>query len=250
MDKKINSRIQKLAFLLNQMDKIHLRDAAEILNVSEMTIRRDLNGDTDSVVLLGGYIVKNPQQNTDKRYFVAEQQTKHIAEKMHIGSLASELVQEGDVVFFDCGSTVPFIASQINSSIKFTALCCSLNTFMVLQDKPNCEVILCGGSYSRNNSFFSPLHLSSELDAVCTTKAFISAAGVDIKQGVTCFNFNEAKIKAKAMVKSRQNILVFDHSKLNQVQQAYIGELTQFDMIISNNTLPPQFECGGVEVRW
>ena len=61
MDKKIQSRIQKLEFLLKQMDKIHLRDAADILGVSEMTIRRDLNAYTGSVVLLGGYVVKNPQ---------------------------------------------------------------------------------------------------------------------------------------------------------------------------------------------
>lgn len=61
MDKKIQSH-SKIRLLLKQMDKIHLRDAATILNVSEMTIRRDLASDTGSVVLLGGYIVKNPQK--------------------------------------------------------------------------------------------------------------------------------------------------------------------------------------------
>ncbi len=249
MEKKSNPRIQKLAFLLKQMDKIHLRDAADILNVSEMTIRRDLNGDTDaSVVLLGGYIVSNPQQNPDKRYLIAEQQTKNIAAKMHLGALAAPLVQDGDVVFFDCGSTIPFIISQINNGIKFTALCCSLNTFMALQDKPNCEVILCGGHYSRHNSFFNPLHLSGELDRICTTKAFISAAGVDIKQGVTCFNFDEAKIKAKAMAKTQQAILAFDHTKLHKVRQAYIGELGQFDLIVSDHTLPVEFAADPAKI--
>lgn len=58
---KMTSRIQKLEFLLKQMDKIHLRDAAEMLNVSEMTIRRDLVSCASSVILLGGYIVKDPK---------------------------------------------------------------------------------------------------------------------------------------------------------------------------------------------
>lgn len=242
MDKKTQSRIQKLEFLLKQMDKIHLRDAADILNVSEMTIRRDLNTHTGSILLLGGYIVKDLQKSNENSYQIFEQESKHIAEKMHIGRIAAEMVEEGDVIFFDCGSTIPFIASQIDSSIKFTALCCSINTFMVLQEKPNCELILCGGNYSRHNSFLTPIQLSNELNAICTNKSFISAAGVDAKQGVTCFNFEEAKTKQKAMAKSKQSILVFDHSKVNKIQQAYVADIGQFDLLISDQQLPTEFE--------
>ncbi len=144
MDTKTNSRIQKLEFLLKQMDKIHLRDAAEILNVSEMTIRRDLGTEPGSLVLLGGYIVKDPQHLNENSYFILEQQNKNIVQKMQIGKLAAEQIKEGDVVFFDCGSTIPFIASQISDSLQFTALCCSINTFMVLQEKRQCNLILCG----------------------------------------------------------------------------------------------------------
>lgn len=242
MDKKVKSRIQKLEFLLKQMDKIHLRDAANILNVSEMTIRRDLNAETGSVVLLGGYIVRDPQKNSDNNsYQIFEQEAKHIAEKMEVGRLAAELVKEGDIVFFDCGSTIPFIASQIDPSIKFTALCCSINTFMVLQEKPHCEVILCGGNYSRNNSFLVPIQLKNELDVICTTKAFISAAGIDAKKGVTCFNFDEAKTKEKAMEKTKESILVIDSSKINQVQKAYINEISKFDKIVCDQPLPSYF---------
>jgi len=241
MDTKAQSRIHKLEFLLKQMDKLHLRDAAEILNVSEMTIRRDLNTCTGSIVLLGGYIVKDPLQNNDNSYQIFEQETKHIAEKMHIGHIAAKLIQENDVVFFDCGSTIPFIASQIDSSLKFTALCCSINTFMILQEKPNCDVILCGGRYSRHNSFLNSIQINNELNAICTTKAFISAAGVDAKQGVSCFSFDEVKTKQLAMSKTAQSILVFDHSKVNKVQQAYISELNQFDLVITNLALPEQF---------
>ncbi|WP_386691682.1 MULTISPECIES: DNA-binding transcriptional repressor DeoR [unclassified Lonepinella] len=241
MDKKTQSRLEKLEFLIKQMDKLHLRDAANILNVSEMTIRRDLNTSTGSVVLLGGYIVKDPQKPNENGYQIFEQETKHIAEKMQVGKLAAELVQENDVVFFDCGSTIPFIASQINTSIKFTALCCSINSFLLLQEKPNCDVILCGGHYSRHNSFLTPIQVNTELDAICTTKAFISAAGVDSQQGVTCFNLDEAKTKHKAMAKTQQSILVFDHSKINKVQQAYVGDLVQFDLLVCDQTLPAVF---------
>ncbi|OOF55265.1 DNA-binding transcriptional repressor DeoR [Rodentibacter genomosp. 2] len=241
MDSKISSRIQKLEFLLKQMDKLHLREAAEILNVSEMTIRRDLNATASSIVLLGGYIVRDPQLQSSNQYLITEQQNKNIAEKMQVGKVAAALVEDDDVIFFDCGSTIPFVASQIPNSVKFTALCCSINTFMVLQDKPNCRLILCGGDYSRENSFLTPVQNNTEIDRICTTKAFISAAGVDIKQGVTCFKLNETQIKLKAMAKTQCSILVFDDSKVGKVRESYVGELNQFDQVICNLPLPPEF---------
>lgn len=61
-DIKERARLQKLEYLLKQLDKIHVRDAAEILNVSEMTIRRDISNSRDTFVLLGGYIIKISQK--------------------------------------------------------------------------------------------------------------------------------------------------------------------------------------------
>lgn len=241
VETKTHSRIQQLAFLLKQMDKIHLRDAASILHVSEMTIRRDLVSEPGSLILLGGYIVKDPQRLNENSYFIFEQQSKNIAQKMQIGKLAAEQIKEGDIVFFDCGSTVPFIASQISDSLAFTALCCSINTFMVLQEKNQCQLILCGGHYSRDNAFLESLTLQHELDAICPSKAFISAAGIHHQKGVTCFNFSEARVKAKVMQKSQYNILVFDDSKINKVQKAYIGEIDQFDLVVCNSPLPEHF---------
>ncbi|MGC6342664.1 DNA-binding transcriptional repressor DeoR [Bisgaard Taxon 45] len=238
---KMTSRIQKLELLLKQMDKLHLRDAAEMLNVSEMTIRRDLVSCASSVILLGGYIVKDPKMHGHRGYRIFEQQEKHTAEKMYLGKLAASLIEEGDVVFFDCGSTIPFIATHIDDGLKFTALCCSINAFLALQDKPNCELILCGGHYSRHNAFLNNIQRHSELEMICTNKAFISAAGVDIKQGVTCFNFDEAKAKQKAMAKTQQAFLLVDHSKFNQVEQAYIAELSAFDMVICDQPAPSLF---------
>ncbi|OZN24575.1 hypothetical protein CFY87_07595 [Actinobacillus seminis] len=74
-DIKERARLQKLEYLLKQLDKIHVRDAAEILNVSEMTIRRDISNSRDTFVLLGGYIIKISQKSNN--YFLLEQQDKN-----------------------------------------------------------------------------------------------------------------------------------------------------------------------------
>ncbi|SPY33946.1 DNA-binding transcriptional repressor DeoR [Pasteurella canis] len=238
---KMNSRIQKLEFLLKQMDKIHLREAAEILKVSEMTIRRDLSSSASSIILLGGYIVKDPKKQNNKQYQIFEHQGKNTTEKVKLAKVAASLIEEGDVVFFDCGSTIPFIAAEIEHHLKFTAVCCSINAFIALQEKPNCDVILCGGRYSRHNAFLMPIQSRTELEIIRTNKAFISAAGVDLKQGVTCFNFDEAKVKQVAMSKTQQSILVIDHAKFHQIQQAYIANLDAFDILVCDKSVPTEF---------
>lgn len=233
---KGNYRIKKLELLLKQVDKIHLREASAILNVSEMTIRRDLVS-TKSMSLLGGYIVNEIKNN----YFLLEQQDKNVVEKMEVGKLASALIEEGDVIFFDCGTTIASLASQISDEIKFTAICCSINTFMILQEKINCNIILCGGHYSRDNSLVTSIQNYSILDSICTTKAFIATSGVDKQQGLTCFRFSEAQVKQKAMAKTQKKILVFDHTKFKQVHSAYIGQLDEFDLIVCNRAIPEEF---------
>lgn len=239
-DKKSNNnRVQQIDFLLNQVDKLHLRDASEILDVSEMTIRRDISSADSNLILLGGYIVRKSQKVNS--YFLLEQQNKNISEKMKLGKLAASLIEDGDIVFFDCGTTVAFIASQIPESVKFTAVCCSINTFLILQENLHCDIILCGGAYSRDNALITSIQPQSIIHSVCTTKAFIATSGADPQYGLTCFKFSEAKIKQEAMMKTKQKILVFDHSKFNQVHSAYIGEMTDFDIVVCDKQIPEEF---------
>ena len=58
---------------------------------------------------------------------------------------------------FDCGTTTPWIIEAIDNELPFTAICYSLNTFLVLQEKPQCRVILCGGEFHASNAIFKPL---------------------------------------------------------------------------------------------
>lgn len=224
-------RLKKLDFLLKQKKQIHLREAAEILGVSEMTIRRDINSGVAPFSLLGGYLVHKEYQTP---YQVVEHQTKQISEKLVLGERAAMLIEEDDIVFFDCGSTIPFIASQIDRTLCFTAICCSLNTFTILAEYPNCRLILLGGEFSRNNVLLQPLNNESELDLIFSDKAFISAAGFSEEKGVSCFDLVEAKLKRKAIAKTKNAILVVDKSKREIVKTAFICHLAEFSQIITN----------------
>lgn len=233
--KQQQERVNKLAQALKLTDKIHLKDAAVMLNVSEMTIRRDLNDGAESIVLLGGYVVNEPRSNDIvSRYLVSDQEDKQVEEKHHLGQVAAQLVKENDTIFFDCGTTIPFVISEIDDDIFFTAICYSLNTFLALQSKPNCKAILCGGIYNANNAIFTSLTRSNELDYLCPNKAFISAAGIHLQKGATCFNLDELPMKHQAIEMPNQKFLLVDQTKFDKIRPAFIGSLTLFDKIITN----------------
>ncbi|WP_370548416.1 DNA-binding transcriptional repressor DeoR [Edwardsiella tarda] len=232
MEARRYDRINRLSQALKRTDKLHLKDAAELLNVSEMTIRRDLAAQNSDVVLLGGYVVLDPKIHQSVRYFVSDQQEKQVKEKRHIGALAAKQVQQDDVVFFDCGTTVPFIIDAIDEQLSFTGVCYSLNTFLALQSKPHCRVILCGGIFNPDSAIFVASDGASELDNLCPTLAFVSAAGISIKQGATCYNLDEITMKRKALLCSRRTILIADASKFGEVRSAWIAPLEQFSALI------------------
>jgi DeoR family deoxyribose operon repressor len=241
MEKRREDRINRLIQALKLSDKIHLKEAAALLGVSEMTIRRDLNAEPAAVVLLGGYVVAEPRSHGVTHYFVSDQQAKQVAEKQRIGMLAAPLINKNDTVFFDCGTTTPAIINAIADHLAFTAVCHSLNTFLALQAKPNCKVILCGGEFKPNNAIFATVGQHNELEHICPNIAFISAAGINLQQGATCFNFDELDMKHKAIAMAQQKILVVDHSKFGQTRPVCIGPLTQFDRIITDRKPESEF---------
>ncbi|WP_054688174.1 DNA-binding transcriptional repressor DeoR [Pantoea stewartii] len=234
METRRDERLRKLALALKRTDKLHLKDAARLLDVSEMTIRRDLSEPTSSVVLLGGYIVSDPRSQPG-HYFVSDQHGQNATRKQQLAQAAAGLIGENDTVFFDCGTTLPYVVDAIPDALPFTAICCAMNTFLALKEKPACHVILSGGEFHADNALFTPVGGQCILDDLCPDLAFISAAGVSHDQGATCYNLNELPMKHHAMRRARHRILVADSSKYGKVLPARIGALSRFDLLVSDS---------------
>ncbi len=79
METRRDERIGQLLAALKRSDKLHLKEAAALLGVSEMTIRRDLSANSAPVVLLGGYIVLEPRSAS--HYLLSDQKTRLVEEK-------------------------------------------------------------------------------------------------------------------------------------------------------------------------
>ncbi len=114
METRRDERISQLIQALKRSDKLHLKEAASLLGVSEMTIRRDLNGHSGPVVLLGGYIVLEPRSAT--HYLLSDQKTRLVEEKRRAARHAAALLEAHQMAFFDCGTTTPWIIDAIDDA--------------------------------------------------------------------------------------------------------------------------------------
>lgn len=100
METKQKERIRRLMELLKKTDRIHLKDAARMLEVSVMTIRRDLSQDDDPLplTLLGGYIVMVNKPTSSTNTPLPAKKT-HYRDDLPVAILAAGLVRENDLVF-------------------------------------------------------------------------------------------------------------------------------------------------------
>lgn len=241
METRRGDRIGQLLQALKRSDKIHLKEAAALLGVSEMTIRRDLSADNAPVVLLGGYIVLEPRSSAVSHYLLSDQKTRLVDEKRKAARLAAELARPHHTLFFDCGTTTPWIIDALDDDLPFTGVCYSLNTFLALQEKPLCRVILCGGEFHASNAIFKPLNFHETLRNLCPDIAFFSAAGIHIRHGATCFNLDELPVKHWALEMAQHHVLVADASKFGKVRSACMGPLTAFDALITDSRPDEEF---------
>ncbi|KAI3490999.1 hypothetical protein L1887_45166 [Cichorium endivia] len=220
METRRDDRIAQLLQALKRSDKLHLKEAANLLGVSEMTIRRDLNSESAPVVLLGGYIVLEPRSAS--HYLISDQKTRLVEEKRKAARLAASLVQPHQTLFFDCGTTTPWIIEAIDSSIPFTAVCYSLNTFLALQEKPECRVILCGGEFHASNAIFKPLNLQDTLSNLSARISLSCAGGRSQQVWQGAFGKMGELAQFDAIVSDcRPDDEIVAHAKAQQVKLMY-----------------------------
>lgn len=243
METKQKERIRRLMELLKKTDRIHLKEAARMLEVSVMTIRRDLGQDDEPLplALLGGYIVMVNKPVTTAMSSQIHVKDNHNREDLPVAILAAGMVSENDLVFFDNGPEMPLVISMIPDDIIFTGICYSHKVFIALNEKPNATSILCGGTYKAKSDAFYDANNLSALDSLNPRKVFISTSGVHKHFGVSWFNPDDLATKRKAIERGLRKILLTRHTLFDEVAPASIGSISIFDVLISDRPLPTDY---------
>lgn len=243
---KKDERLNHIMQILQRQNGIAIRELAAILDVSEMTVRRDLEALKNRGIVLDvpGVAVLNPQstQGADEDSYHLSIATKaHMKEKERIGKYAASLIEQDDCIIIDNGSTVEYLADNIPKDIKITVFTCNLNILNKVCNNPNISVIFGGGYYHPDTSLFECQESIHLIEGIRATKVFASAAGVHDKMGATCMNNYEVNTKQAIIQAGVEKILLVDSSKFGITKPYFQSDLNIFDRVITDEALSDEW---------
>ncbi|WP_254843173.1 DeoR/GlpR family DNA-binding transcription regulator [Deinococcus marmoris] len=243
----IQARRGEILSLAQQNGEVSASDLSKLLGVSEVTVRSDLKALSDSGQLRRTRGGARLPLELERPFLpgetsLEETSRRHSAAKRRIGRAAAGLVQNGETVFLDVGSTTTEVARALSPTLRgVTIITNGLNIALELERLPNVRVIVTGGTLRPlQHSLVSPYALEV-LGRIHADRLFLGCNGVSATAGVTNANHEEAEIKRVMVHQSREVVVVADHSKLGQISQAQVAATGAVRTLITDKygTGPP-----------
>jgi len=241
---KKNSRLELLLSIINSQNFATVKQLADEVNVSEMTIRRDLQElENHKLVksVYGGVTPLHIKGKPINSYILKSEQSKNWDLKLAIAKKAAEFIEPDDVIFFDTGSTVQALAEQLTNEHSYTFISSSFNTLSVLTRLQNSTIITPGGVFSYKPKVFYDLDTVTTIKKYRANKCFIGATGFEINLGITCAYPEDAPIKRAMLDCSKTRILILDSSKFGFVSTCKFASIEQFSLVITDKNIPEDY---------
>lgn len=237
----VAERYEKIVGLVNERGSIRVTELSELCQVTEETIRRDLDRLEQAGRLRrshgGAVSVKDQPQQPEIPY--AEREITHAEEKRRIAQEAVSQIKPKDRILLDASTTAWYMASYL-PDFPLTVLTNSIKVATELSSKEKIEVISTGGLLAqRSLSFVGPLAERS-LDMYHVDKVFFSCKGVHLDRGISESNELQARIKQKMIGMADSVILLADASKFGIQAFTHVAELGEIDTIITDRRLPQE----------
>jgi len=219
---------------LKKNNSVNITELAERLDVSSMTIRRDLRklAEQGLVTLVRDGAILN--SGAASMYNVTLREKKEKTEKNRIGRFCADLVKEGSAVFIDCGSTAKSIAEALVTKKNIVVMTNSLPVMNILANNKNIRLISVPGIYEEQNKGFWGELASEFIRRFKFDIAFIGAYGFDVERGITTPDVSAAQTEVAFMKQSRKNVVVLDHTKLGVSSLIAVGHLQDINLLVTD----------------
>lgn len=231
---------------------VTIAELSQLLAVSDMTIRRDLELLEHQSILrrVHGGAVATQQANGEKSF--KYRTTRADPQKQIIGWLAAQLVSDGDRIILDAGTTTLQVAYNLTCKERLTVITNNIPVANELAQCADIVVILLGGIVKHNESCTVGNMVRQSLSLLSADKYFLSATNFSIRMGAMETDMAETEVKQAMLRSANETILVADSSKFDISALIQVAPLKQITRIVSDDGLPVEairlIEAEGVEV--
>ena len=230
-------RRQKIIETIEKNKRIIVKEIAKTFNISEVTIRKDLELLEKRGLLNrvhGGAILTTGSLLTDLA--ITEKENINPHEKERIARKAKEFIESGDVIILDSGSTTTQIARQIKSEKGITVITNAVNIASELAQSAVSLILTGGNLREKSFSLVGPIAEDS-LTKITAQKLFLGVDGIDFDYGLTTPNLLEAKVNRMMMQAAVETILVADSSKFGRKSLGIIASIKDVNKVITDNNI-------------
>lgn len=234
----IDERRQHILNLIQNHGRVLVAELSRTLNISQITIRKDLEHLQSKGLVQrthGGALRLQSGALFDPS--LQEKQKQHSQEKQRIAAAAAEMVEAGQCVMLDSGTTTAAVGHALKRLSELTVITNAVNIAADLAST-SFEVILVGGTLRRNSfSLVGPL-AEDVLEEMHADILFLGVDGFDTEIGVTTPNFLESRVN-RAMVKAaRRVVAVCDSTKFGRRSLSRIAPSSAIHCVITDRNLP------------
>jgi len=236
---KREERQQGIVNLLVERRTVDLEDLAERFAVSKMTVHRDLDELEQSGFLRkvrgGASIQPSGHFESDFRY----RQKQAGEEKQRLAAAAVAMIEPGQTVIIDDGSTAGGIARHLADLRPLTVISNNLAVIQDLAGVGGITLIALGGQYSKKFHGFFGLLAEDTLRSLRADVAFLSSSAI---HGVSAFHQDQEVVHTKRlmMAAAARKYLLVDHGKFGRTALHFLTGLEAFDAVFTGRELEPQ----------
>jgi DeoR/GlpR family transcriptional regulator of sugar metabolism len=233
---KADHRRSEIIRILMESGSAQIKDLATALDVSLMTIHRDLTElhDRGLVRRIRGSVSVEKSMLFESSYLYRARQ--HVEEKRRLAKAAAGHLEPGNAIVWDDSSTTYHVCDFIDQVTPVTVITNALPVMEALRDRQDVELIGLGGKYIRvYNGFFG---MACE-NAIRSYRVDVALMSTTTIQGTSLFTQDEHVVRAKqAMIEiPRKKILLVDESKFHFSALNYVADLSVFDVVLVSNSV-------------
>lgn len=228
-------------FILEQLKLdgyVKVQELSQKLNVSEVTIRKDLKYLESKKMLYRNHGSASSLSSiiSDKHIDVKEKM--QMDEKARIAKAANQLIEPNDKITIASGTTLLAFANEIDVNENITVITSSVKVSLTLCYNPNIEIIQLGGIMRKNSVSVIGHYAENILESLSCNKLFLGVDGIDLDYGLTTSDMSEARINQQMIDAAQKIIVLTDSTKFGKRGFCKICDINKIHHIITDSNAP------------